>query len=443
MMTVLCFGALAQTQLITNAEFSKKAEAYMQALVSANGFSGNVLVMRKNQPIYQANFGFANEAFDVPIAENTVFRLGSITKSFTAVAIMQLIRDGKLSLDQSIASFYPDFEHASKIRIRHLLSHGSGLPTDIDTLENKSYTPYSKKEIREAILAVDLNFEPGTQFQYSNIAYYLLGDIIEKASGEDYSSFLKKRIFDPLGMTQTEVDFPQKRIKNRAVGYSTGTWNESQEFTQLTIAPQIHTPNDLGNGGLLSSQTDLYKFDRALYGERLLNEEEKQLMFSTQNGRYGLGWWLGSSLPVQFHSGNISGFTSSLIRSPEHDVCIVVLSNYEDADGQGTALTLTRMLFGQDYYLPQARMQIELDVTTLPQLEAKYNTSQFWFTLHLTNGRLWVVTPGDPYEELVPGENNQFFSKLHDFSVNFDDKTYQNGYVQFQDQQWRFTREDD
>jgi CubicO group peptidase (beta-lactamase class C family) len=305
-------------------------------------------VVRAGKPQKIAAYGLANVELDVPVSPDTVFEIGSITKQFTAAAILLLQQQGKLSVDDSINRYLPFTPPQwEEITIRHLLSHTSGIKnyTGLDGFEVRRHL--SPEQFIREIAAYPLDFAPGHSWKYCNTGYNLLGFIIEKASGKNYWEFLSERIFRPLGMNATTNRLPALVITNRAAGYeqTNHIWiNRDNDLTDVFSA-----------GAIISTVGDLVKWDVALDGDQLLTRQSKELMWTpgTQGGgkqlHYGLGWSIESFKGHSNigHGGSTSGFSASLQRFPDQKLTVIVLTN----TGEEIATPLAMRIAG--FYLPE------------------------------------------------------------------------------------------
>jgi D-alanyl-D-alanine carboxypeptidase len=290
-----------------------------------------VLVERNGQVLLRKGYGMANVELGVPIAPEMVFRLGSITKQFTAVAILKLAEAGKLRLDDDITRYLPDFPtHGQKITLEHLLTHTSGI---------KSYTslPAWRKVIREDRTPqqmVDLfkdepaDFAPGEKWLYDNSGYFLLGMVIEKVTGKSYAAALADMLFTPLGLTHTVYGTDAPLLPGRVAGYEGGPGHyRNADYLSMT--------QPYAAGALLSTVDDLARWERALFSGTLVRPDLLARMttpYRLKNGKstgygYGLGIWTFEGHRVIEHGGGINGFTTELLRLPEDGIVVVVLSN--------------------------------------------------------------------------------------------------------------------
>ncbi len=322
-------GALAQ-----------RIGAYLQAQADSGAFSGVVLAARDGQVLFQGGFGMADADRGVPNTPQTIFRLGSITKQFTAMAILLLAADGKLSLEDPACRYLDNCPPAwAPITIRHLLTHTSGLPnyTDFDDFDATEGQPATPTQLIARFRDLPLNFAPGTDYSYCNSGYVLLGAIIERVSGESYESFLTRRIFGPLGMEHTGYDHDPLGISGRAIGYVTpGDRAAPLDLTTLFAA-----------GALSSTVGDLLKWDRALAAGRLLPPALQQAMFTPFRNDYGYGWKVARLFGrrAQLHDGLVSGFSTNITRFPDDGVVVITLSNYQAAPAAAISQNVAGMIF--------------------------------------------------------------------------------------------------
>ncbi|MFN3939855.1 MAG: serine hydrolase, partial [Chitinophagales bacterium] len=290
-----------------------------------------VLVAQNGIPVYRKAFGMASLELAVPLKEDHVFAIGSMTKQFTGVCILQLAQEGKLHLQDNINKYLPDYNtHGRKITIEHLLTHTSGIPgfTELDTFAsilNKDVTP---PELLALFQEEELLFEPGSDWSYSNSGYNVAGVIIEKVSGMKYEDYLQKKIFDPLHMTSTTTGSKNKIIPRMVNGYSPGaaSYSPAREFSWTW---------PFAAGMIVSNVDDLLKWDEALYTNKILNEEYRKIAFQNyvlstgDSANYGYGWAIGNfeDKKIIRHGGAIDGFLSDAMRIPSAHLYIAILTN--------------------------------------------------------------------------------------------------------------------
>lgn len=331
-------------------------------------FNGSALVADNGKVIYKKGFGLANMEWNIPNTPDTKFRLGSITKQFTATLILQLVEQGKIKLDGKLTDYLPDYRQdtGSKVTIHNLLTHTSGIPSYTSLpgfFQNVSRNPYTVDEFIRKYASGDLEFEPGTKFVYDNSGYFLLGAIIEKVTGKPYEQVLKENIFDPLGMKNTGYDHWDTIISKRATGYS-----RSPHGFQTAAYLDMSIP--YAAGSLYSTVEDLYLWDQALYGEKILSAKSKELMFKPNLSNYGYGFVITKAtlaaptalqVPVIQHNGGINGFNTVIVRMPNDKRLIVLLDNAEDGQYlDRISLGIMSILYDQPVESPKRSIANEL-----------------------------------------------------------------------------------
>lgn len=324
--------AKAQTQSDAPADLETFVDSVAKESIEKQASIGlSIGIARGDQIVLAKGYGSADLELDVPATEKMVYRIGSITKQFTAAAILLLVEEGKIKLDDPLTKFLPDYPTQSHdVTIRHLLQHTSGIKS-FTSLPNYRQL-LSQNVTHEDILArfkdLPFNFEPGKKFRYCNSGYYLLGMVIENVSELPYDEFLQTRVFKPLKMNATYYDKASPIIPNRASGYS--RWGG-----KLRNAGFINMKQPFAAGAMASTVTDLILWQRGLHNNSLLKPESYQLMTTRgtlSDGKainYGLGTFIRKINGEQAigHGGGITGFRSDLIYYPKLDLTIVVLAN--------------------------------------------------------------------------------------------------------------------
>ena len=334
---------------------STRLDRHVTELVKRSEFSGAVLVARNGKVILSKGYGMADYEHSIANTPNTKFRIGSLTKPFTALATMMLYQQGKLKLQDNVCTYIKACPSEwAGVTIYHLLTHTSGVPNLFGEMEAVPVEQTAKEIDRVIASAVPktLGNKPGEKYSYSNFGYCLLGYIIEKASGELYASFLNNHIFRPLGMIGSLYDDPRPIIKDRADGYV------RKEGRLINDAPK--DPAGYSAGGLLSTVEDFLRLDQALYANSLLSSNALAQMFTPFKNEYGLGWKVTTQFDrrVFNHNGGTHGFTSHVARYPDDRLLIVVLSNMEKDTEQGLACDLAEIVFG----LNQKPIQLDKEV---------------------------------------------------------------------------------
>ena len=361
--------------LLCNVTFSQSKVDKIDQLVSKYAeygkFNGSVLVSDHGKVIFKKGFGMANMEWEIPNAPNTKHRLGSITKQFTAMLILQLVEAGKIDLQAPITKYLPEYPKASgdKITIHHLLTHTSGIPNYTSFpkfFEDESRTPYTPDAFVKVFKDKDLDFEPGKQFSYSNSGYFLLGVIAEKLTGKSYEDLLQEKIFKPLIMNNSGYDNHGDILKNRATGYEKQAGNyRNSKYLDMSIP--------YAAGSLYSTAEDLFLWDQGLYTNKILSQKYMDLYFKPYvsawgDNHYAYGWGVGyenlgkstDSIYTIAHGGGINGFNTNIARTPSDKSLVVLLNNTGGAPLQDMTVAILGIIHDKDYAMPKKSIADEL-----------------------------------------------------------------------------------
>jgi CubicO group peptidase (beta-lactamase class C family) len=399
--------------------------AYLEAYLETGFFMGSVLVARAGKVLLSQGSGMANLEHGVANSPQTKFRLGSVTKQFTAVAILQLQEQGLLKVNSPISTYLPDYPQGGLITVHHLLTHTAGIPnyTSFPDYVQKQRTAMTLDEIITWFSDKPLEFAPGKRYSYSNSGYTLLTKLIEAVSGQPYAGYLQHHIFEPLGMNDSGYDQAEPILPHRASGYAPATKRyQHAAFVDMSIPS--------GAGGLYSTVEDLYKWDQTLYTDAVLSQSSRQLMFAPAvemgeeggNAHYGYGWVIDHVYECNRvgHGGRIDGFTTSIARYPNEQVVIIVLSNLETAPVASISNDLAAILFGKEYKLPQKRQAIALNPAIYETYEGDYELAPgIILSVTAESQRIFVQLTGQERIELFPESATQFFVKVVDAQLTF------------------------
>ena len=304
-------------------------------------------ICRDGELVRATGYGLANVELDVPAKPETIFQSGSVGKQFTAMAVMILVDEGKLGLDDRIVEYFPGAPKAWKnITVRHLLTHTSGIKdwegkTDLDYRKD-----YTEDELVKIAMKLPPDFAPGTQWSYSNTGYVLLGILVRKASGKFYGDFLKERVFSPLGMESTRIISESDIVKNRAAGY---TLKEGKLENQEWVSPSLNTTAD---GSLYITAVDMAKWDAALGARRFLKPQSYEAMWSPvklvggATYPYGFAWGFDVQRGerVVEHGGSWQGFRTAIVRYPDRKLTVIVLANLAQAEPERLATAVAGLV---------------------------------------------------------------------------------------------------
>ena len=337
---------IGTSQALSDAELRARLEAYLEAFVATGNFTGAVLIVRKGTSVFRAAYGKASYQLDVPNTPDTRFHIASVSKPFTAAALLQLQEQGKLSLADPVSRFLPDFPNGNRVTLDHLLTHTSGIHNvnDLPDYNDFAHTPHTLAELVAKFANLPLDFDPGSNYRYSNSNYNLLALILEKASGESYGNYLRKHIFEPAGLQATVHDGDASQIiPLAATGY------EPMGVSGYENAPYLDWSNKTGNGSLVSTVDDLYRFSQAVRSGKILQDATvKKYLVEGRGNRYG--WFIRSRYGHRAMSSNgrSPGFTSELDVFPDDNITLIVLSNsYASVSQDPIAEGLSAILLGQ------------------------------------------------------------------------------------------------
>jgi CubicO group peptidase (beta-lactamase class C family) len=432
-----CHKKADKLQIITNEKTSKLDSLFIKYFESET-FNGNVLIAEKGTVIFAKSFGLANEATKERLNLETSFGLASVSKQFTAMGIVQLKKEGKLSYNDALSKHIPELSNYNDITIKNLLTHTSGLPDYMEIAEK--HWDKTKIAANEDIIMLfktlkpKVNFKPNEKWEYSNTGYLLLATIIERLSKKTFNEYLNETIFKPLGMTSTFVyrrRYQPKKVENYAQGYIfSDSLNKKilpDELGKSFLG--VYLDGSYGDGGISSNLSDLLKWDRALYQEKIITKEEKTLIFSsykTKDGKetdYGFGWKIDSSQvygKIVNHSGGWGGYISYIERHLDNDKTIILLQN-NSTDKTIIPVKNTRKIL---YNLP-IENRIVLDSNILKLYAGKYKTStNKEKEILFENGKLYVPMNPVVKLELIPVSKTKFivdgFSPevTYTFSIN-------------------------
>lgn len=407
MMKLILLILLCPMLVVGQQRTAAKLADYMQAQATIHQFSGTVLVSRDGVPLLKKAYGQADYEWSIPNTLDTKFQLASVTKQFTATAILQLVDRGQLSLDDKLSKFFPDYPKADSVSIHMLLSHSSGLAMGFKEIALSSI---SSDSAYAAIKQIPYAFSPGSQSAYSNIGYYLLAKIIEQVSGEGYAVFLRKNIFDKAGMKHTGVSNNDSIVSKMAKVYCHSEHG-------LIRNPYINWQINVGHDGVYSTVEDLALWDKALYGTTILSAEMKKKMFTPHNAEnWGYGFiinpFYNHGHQLIAHDGGFFGTMSSFNRFTDDRLFVTVLSNNE-SQSHIIAYGLSAIAFGKEVELPYRHHRVQLDTALYKSYVGQYDAIQ----ILSVDGKLYY---NDKERELVPESSTKFFrSDDNDRTVEF------------------------
>lgn len=400
----------ATSKLVASSSVTHELDKLVSSYYKNDQPGATVIVIKDGKTLLRKGYGIANLAKAEKLQADHVMRLGSITKQFTAVAILQLVEAGKINLNEAITTYFPDFpESAKQITVEHLLTHTSGIPsyTGKPGFMEAAGKDISVQEMLDSFKNDALEFEPGTAWKYNNSGYFLLGALIEKVSGESYANYVARHLFEPLGMKHTAYENVERHPQSKALGYS----KRSEKF-EPSIKISMSQP--YAAGSLCSNVDDLALWDAAVRAGKLLKAEHWQRAFTSyklkngQDTNYGYGWGVGQfeGQPMLSHGGGIPGFSTFALSLPRDHVYVAVLTNADGglAQPEMVASRLAASAIGKP--IPDFKA-IQLDEKALDRFTGVYRIDE--------NNRRYVVREGD---KLVMTRTNGPRTVMQAYSAN-------------------------
>lgn len=360
---------LINTVTLSSAQTAgEQISSLVETYASLGKFNGSILVAAKGEILLNRGYGYKNIKEKTLNDQRTVYQIASVTKTFTATLVLKLVDAGKLALTDPISKFYPEIPSGDSITIQQLLSHTSGISDNDSLTRNKTYSGTDEQQFIAALKDKQVDFEPGTDWRYSNTGYILLGYVIKKLTGMSYYDAVSLYLFKPLGMHDSGFDFTGLPSTDKATGY----W-EFPESDTVRPAALIEYYRPAAAGAIYSTVEDLYKWHQGLQKGAIADLVLMEKAYTPVRNNYGYGWIIDSiaQQKVVWHSGDIWGFKSELARVPADDICIAMLNNIEDADLHMITRKILAILYGQAYQMP-AQNKLQLNPDVLQQYVGEY-----------------------------------------------------------------------
>lgn len=408
--SLFCILTMAYSQQVNTDPLTKEFDKLLSEQYKSNKTGATALISRNGQIIYKKAFGLANLEYNIPMQVDNVFRIGSITKQMTAVAILQLMEQGKVSLQDDITKFFPDYPtHGYKITVEQLLTHTSGIKsyTEMEDFDKKMSIEMKPLELIQYFKNQPMDFAPGTKWSYNNSAYFILGYIIEKISGKTYPQYIEEQFFKPLGMSNSLYGSDTKIILNRAGGYD-------EDSTGIINAPYLSMSLPYAAGSVQSTVEDLFKWHQAVHSYKLIKKETLEKAFTKfklQDGKetnYGYGWFLETlqENPTIEHTGGINGFLTQSIYLPKQDVFVAVFSNCTCNPPATIGAKLAALAIGKPY----GYTEIKLPTGTLKEYIGVFENEQGDQRLvTISDNQLYFQRKGDSKLKIKAFAKDQFF----------------------------------
>lgn len=397
--------ATAQTKTNT---FAKSFDSILSKEFKPNEPGASAIVVKKGVILYKKGIGMADMELNVPANPDMIFRIGSITKQFTAVCILKLAGEGKLSLQDDIKKFIPDYAIKEPITIEHLLTHTSGIKsyTNVDSFWRNMRTDMTPREIIRLTEKDSLEFKPGTKYNYNNTGFVMLGYMIEKISGKSYEDFVTEYLFKPAGMTKTFFGNESRIIKDRAKGYKKdGTMFFNSDYISMTLPHAA--------GSLISTVEDLWKWNQSLYSYKFISKDwvdKATTSYQLANGKstnygYGLGVSAVQGSLAFEHGGGIPGFLTYGIYMPTEEVFVAVFSNCDCKSPDAIATKMAAIAIGKPYNFKS----LPLKEADAKQYEGVYLHEGEERIIQWKEGKLTSQRGGGNVFEIKMYEKDKFF----------------------------------
>jgi CubicO group peptidase (beta-lactamase class C family) len=395
-----------------------RMDKVVQSYVDAKQFMGSVLVARGEDVVFSKSVGSANLEWNIANTPATKFRIGSMTKQFTAASILLLEERGKLKIDDPVKKYLPNAPAVwDKITIFNVLTHSAGIPnfTSFPEYAKLQAFPNTPEQIVATFKDKPLDFEPGSKFSYSNSGYVLLGYLIEKISGESYEKFLRENIFTPLGMKDSGYDSNSAIIERRASGYAPSPAGPVN-------AEYVHMSVPHGAGALYSTTQDLLKWQLALYDGKVLKPASLAKMTTPFKDDYAFGLIVRTTdgRKQMWHNGGIQGFNSSMAWYPESKTTVVVLANLNGQAADQMLPQLAAVAFGKDVQLTSERKAIKLPREQMASYVGTYQLApKVKLMMTFDGDQMMTQLSGQQKLQVFPEADGKFFLKVVDAQLEF------------------------
>ncbi|HLK28890.1 MAG TPA: serine hydrolase [Puia sp.] len=410
----ILFSFIQATGQTTAQEIDELLKAYS----NQNSFNGSALIAQKGTILLEKGYGYRNALINTLNDSNTIFQIASLTKQFTSALILQLQEQGMLLVHNKLSKYIPDYPNGDSITIENLLTHTSGIHNFNDEafMKNNATKPMKLESIIALFKNAPPDFKSGTNYNYSNSNYILLGFIIEKITGKSYYQNIWERILQPLQMNHSGFDFASLKSTDKATGYSKLN-AKNKKPAQILDSSILYAA-----GGMYSTVRDLYKWDKALYTDKIIHNSSRQKAFTSFKNNYGYGWLIDSAYNKKavLHEGATPGFTSFIGRILDDSTCIILLDNKQSTGLLKIAEDVNAILNHQPYDFPKPRTEIEVDSAILKEYTGDYQLSpELILTIALEDGQLTASAKSQGKAELFAEKENFFFVKMTDVQIEF------------------------
>ncbi len=409
----LCTGCFSQ-------DIPAKLDELIDAYAKQYKFNGAVLVAHNGKILLNKGYGLRNATGKIPNDQNSIFQIGSITKQFTATVILKLQEEKKLTVSDKLIKYFPDYPKGDSITILQLLTHTSGIysyTSDPVFMEHEVSKPSDRKKMMALFKDKPLQFSPGSQWEYSNSAYSLLGYIIEDVSKMPYEQAVRNYIFKPLKMTHSGFDFTHLNDRNKTIGYFRLNGENNMP------APIVDSSVSYSAGAIYSTVGDLYSWYQGMQANRIIAKASKEKALTPVKHNYGYGWGIDSLYGKRRigHSGGIHGFNTNMASIPEDNTCVILLNNAASPHLEKITESIFAILYNKPYELPKETVTIIVPEEVLKQYVGVYELSpELIITVQVADGKLMGKPEGQEELQLRPTNEDRFFVQEVEADVKFN-----------------------
>ncbi len=396
---------------------SELLDLYMSRTVQLKKFTGTVLMAEGDKVIFRKAYGPANEKGDKMNDVESAYRIGSVTKTFTSVLIMQLAEQGKLTLEEPLAKYYKNFPRSEEVTIRHMLSHTSGIPeyTSLPDFDSWKYDEITPLNLVTKLQKVPFTFEPGERFGYSNTNYIFLGMILEEIYQKPFEMIVMQQICKPAAMTNTGSDLGRRNLKLSEGLTPTREGNTAEK--------PVDTSVPFAAGALYSTVDDMLKFSRMLHsGGFFVDKATLQEMTTAVNDMYALGIYQNTIAGLKGigHNGGIDGYAAQWFYFPEKDLTLITISNNMTADHAAVGEAMVKTFLGEPIEIPAERKLLVLPEATLQKYVGSYElAANFLIDISIENGGLRAQTTGQRAFDLYAQSETEFYAIVAILEISF------------------------
>ncbi|GAB4030804.1 serine hydrolase [Spirosoma gilvum] len=405
---------------------AEKLDEYLTVAARHHRFNGTVLVAKQGSVLLKKGYGWRNASSQIPNDSTSIYQLGSITKTFTAAAILQLQEEKKLSVTDKVSQYLPDYPNGDQITIEQLFAHTSGIYDYKGILYSKDSLEFTRPVTKERVLSTfkdkPLQNKPGKEVNYTNSGYFLLGLIIEKVTQQPFETVIRKRFIEPIHLTRTGFDFINLKRPEKTTGYT--YWKDS---ALVTVRP-LDSTAAYSAGGMYSSVDDLYRWGQAMLTNQLLKVNSKRLALTPiKPGNWTYGWGVNQFQKGQqlaFQNGNLPGFATFFVLIPKDETVLIMLANVDNTSDATTLEPLLKDLlyitYGMPYQLPVSFKTISVSESVLKKYVGSYQlVPNRILSITLDNRKLFLQVTGQPRFEIFPSSETDFFLKAVNAQLTF------------------------